>query len=118
MKVDAAQQYIGLDAFQKVIDSDVDVVLLATPPGFRPQHLAAAIAAGKHVFCEKPVATDAPGVRSVLDSTELAKQKNVSLMSGFCWRYNNMIEDTFQQVHNGGHRRAWSPTTPPITPAR
>ena len=61
VKVETAGQYLGLDAFQKVIDSKVDVVLLATPPGFRPQHLAACIAANKHVFCEKPISTDAPG---------------------------------------------------------
>ena len=101
VKVESDAQYIGLDAFQKVLDSKIDVVLLATPPGFRPQHLAAAIAANKHVFCEKPAGTDAPGVRSVLASTELAKTKNLSLMSGFCWRYNNMIQDTMQQVDNG-----------------
>ena len=91
----------GLDAFQKVIDSKVDVVLLATPPGFRPQHLAACIAANKHVFCEKPVSTDAPGVRSVMQTADQAKQKNLSLVAGFCWRYNNMIQDTFQQVESG-----------------
>ena len=101
MKVETANQYLGLDAFQKVIDSKVDVVLLATPPGFRPHHLAACIAANKHVFCEKPISTDAPGVRSVMQTSELAKQKNLSLVAGFCWRYNNMIQETFQQVENG-----------------
>src|ERR1017187_5377493 len=65
VKVESVHRYLGLDAFQKVIDSGVDVVLLATPPGFRPVHLAACIAAGKNVFCEKPVATDAPGIRAV-----------------------------------------------------
>jgi predicted dehydrogenase len=60
--------FVGLDAYQKVIDSDVDVVLLTTPPGFRPQHLRAAVEADKQVFCEKPMATDAAGVRSVLES--------------------------------------------------
>ncbi len=63
---------MGFDAYQKVIDSGVDVVLLATPPHFRPIHLKAAIDAGKHVFCEKPVAVDAPGVRSVLATSEEA----------------------------------------------
>src|SRR5690242_6683315 len=63
VKVESTKRYLGLDAYHKVIDSGVDVVLLATPPGFRPQHLAACINAGKHVFCEKPVATDAPGIR-------------------------------------------------------
>src|SRR5207253_2168437 len=57
VKVEKDKQYLGLDAFQKVISSGVDVVLLATPPGFRPQHLAACIDANKHVFCEKPIAT-------------------------------------------------------------
>ena len=101
VKVDSAQQYLGMDAYQKVIASGVDVVLLATPPGFRPTHLAACIGANKNVFCEKPVATDAPGIRSVLDLSEKAKQKNLSLVAGFCWRYNGMIQDTFQQIYNG-----------------
>src|SRR2546427_3750832 len=101
VKVDSSKQFIGLDAFQKVIDSGLDVVLLATPPGFRPQHLAACIAANKHVFCEKPISTDGPGVRSVLATTEKAAEKNLSLVSGFCWRYNNMIQETFHQVESG-----------------
>jgi len=65
--------FVGLDAYQKVIDSGVDVVLLGTPPGFRPQHLRAAVEAGKHIFCEKPMATDAPGVRSVLQSAAISQ---------------------------------------------
>ena len=101
VKVDTAKQYLGLDAYQKVIDSGIDLVLLATPPGFRPTHLAACVAAGKHIFCEKPVSTDAPGVRWVLESAEKAKQKNLSLVAGFCWRYNNMIQETFQQMQDG-----------------
>ena len=101
VKVESAKQYLGLEAFQKVIDSGVDVVLLATPPGFRPTHLAACIAANKNVFCEKPVATDAPGIRAVLDLTEKAQQKNLSLVAGFCWRYNAMIQAAFQQMNDG-----------------
>jgi myo-inositol 2-dehydrogenase / D-chiro-inositol 1-dehydrogenase len=101
VKVEKSAQYLGLDAYQKVIDSKVDVVILTTPPGFRPRHLAACIDADKHVFCEKPISTDAPGVRAVLATSEKAKQKNLSLVAGFCWRYNNMIQDTFQQVENG-----------------
>ncbi len=101
VKVDPENQFIGLDAYQKVIDSGVDVVLLATPPGFRPMHLAAAIAANKHVFCEKPVSTDAPGVRWVGETAAKAAEKKLSLVAGFCWRYNNMIQDTFAQVENG-----------------
>src|SRR6185295_1195753 len=66
--------YVGFDAYQKVIDR-VDVVLLCTPPGFRPLHLEAAVKAGKHVFAEKPVAVDAAGIRSVLASCKLAADK-------------------------------------------
>jgi myo-inositol 2-dehydrogenase / D-chiro-inositol 1-dehydrogenase len=101
VKVEKANMFLGLDAYQKLIDSGVDVVLLATPPGFRPPHLRAAIQAGKHVFCEKPVAVDAPGCRDVLETVKLAKEKNVSLVSGFCWRYSNFIQATFEQIHNG-----------------
>jgi len=86
VKVEPSRCYLGLDAYQKVIDSGVDVVLLGTPPGFRPQHLKAAIAAGKHVFCEKPMATDARRA-SVMESAKLAKEKNLAIVAGFCWRY-------------------------------
>jgi myo-inositol 2-dehydrogenase/D-chiro-inositol 1-dehydrogenase len=101
VKVDKPAQFLGLDAYQKVLDSGIDVVLLATPPGFRPTMLAASVEAGKHVFCEKPVSTDAPGIRSVLATVEKAKQKNLSLVAGFCWRYNEMIQETVKQVHDG-----------------
>jgi myo-inositol 2-dehydrogenase / D-chiro-inositol 1-dehydrogenase len=93
--------FFGLDAYDKVINSGVDVVLLATPPGFRPQHLTAAVNANKHVFCEKPCATDSPGVREVIAAQKLAQSKNLSLVAGFCWRYNNMIQDAVQQIRNG-----------------
>lgn len=73
----------GFDGYKKLLDCGVDVVLLCTPPGFRPLHLRAAIESGKHVFCEKPVAVDAVGVRSVIESARLAKEKGVSLCSGF-----------------------------------
>ena len=101
VKVAPENCFLGLDAYQKVIDSGVDVVLLATPPGFRPQHLQAAVAAGKHVFTEKPMATDAPGVRSVLVTVEEARKKELSLVAGFCYRYNNGVRAIMQQVHNG-----------------
>ena len=78
VKVTPENCFVGLDAYKKVIESGVDVVLLATPPGFRPVHIKAAIDAGKHVFSEKPVATDAPGVRSVLASAEEARKKNLT----------------------------------------
>ena len=77
------RKFVGLDAYQKVIDSGVDVVILTTTPAFRPQHIKAAIDAGKHVFAEKPMAVDGPGLRSVLESAKKAKEKNLALVDGF-----------------------------------
>jgi myo-inositol 2-dehydrogenase/D-chiro-inositol 1-dehydrogenase len=93
--------FVGLDGYEKVLNSGVDVVLLAAPPGFRPQHLAASVNAGKHIFAEKPCATDSPGVREVIAAQKLAQTKNLALVSGFCWRYNNMIQDAIKQVKDG-----------------
>ena len=98
--VDEDRCFTGFDGFQQVIECS-DVVLLATPPHFRPQHLKAAIDAGKHVFCEKPVAVDAPGVRSVLGTTEEARKKNLNLVSGLCWRYHHGVKETMQRVLDG-----------------
>ncbi len=112
--------FTGLDGYQKLIDSGVDVVLLAAPPGFRPLHLKAAIAAGKHVFCEKPMATDAPGVRSVMESVQAAKDKKLALVAGFCWRYDFARREFYQRVHDGalGDVRAVHATylTGPVKP--
>jgi predicted dehydrogenase len=93
--------FSGLEAYQKVIASGVDVVLLCSPPGFRPLHFAAAVAAGKHAFCEKPMATDAPGVRLVMESAKLAKEKNLSVVAGFCWRYEPARREFYQRIHSG-----------------
>jgi predicted dehydrogenase len=93
--------FTGFDAYQKLLQSGVDVVILAEPPHFRPRHLKAAIEAGKHVFCEKPVAVDAPGVRSVLDTCKLAEQKGLSVVSGLCWRYHNGVRETMKRVLDG-----------------
>lgn len=101
IEVPQERMHVGFDAYEKVID-ECDVVLLTTPPAFRPKQLAAAVAAGKHVFCEKPVAVDAPGVRSVLASARKAKEQGTSLMSGFCWRYQDQCKETMDQLHSGG----------------
>ena len=101
LKIEKATKFIGFDAYQKVIDSGVDVVLLATPPGFRPQHLMAAINAGKHVFCEKPVAVDAAGVRKVLEAAKKAKDKKLSLVSGFTFRYDYSKRALFDKIRQG-----------------
>jgi predicted dehydrogenase len=99
VRVDVAAT--GLEAYARVLASDVDVVLLATPPGFRPQHLTAAVEAGKHIFCEKPAAVDSPGLRRVIAAQKASKEKGLALVSGFCWRYNNMIAEAVRKVHNG-----------------
>ena len=93
--------YAGFDAYQRVIDSDVDVVLLASPPHFRPQHLEACIDAGKHVFAEKPVAVDAAGVKRVMAACEAAYQKNLAVVSGLCWRYDSRARASIDQIHGG-----------------
>jgi predicted dehydrogenase len=95
------RRFTGFDAYQHVINSDVDVVLLTSPPHFRPAHLKAAVEAGKHVFCEKPVAVDAPGVRSVLETCERAKEKNLSIVSGLCWRYDLGVRETVKRIQEG-----------------
>jgi predicted dehydrogenase len=101
VQVTPEKQFIGLDAYKKVLNSGVDLVILTTPPGFRPLHLAAAVEAGKNIFCEKPMATDAPGLRSVMESVKKAKQKKLALVAGFCWRYNYGERAIFQRIHDG-----------------
>ncbi len=96
------RKFSGFDAIHKVLASGVDVMILTTPPAFRPEHLRYSIDANKHVFCEKPVAVDAPGVRSVLASAKVAKEKSLSLMSGFCWRYQDQVRETMKAIHTGG----------------
>lgn len=101
VQVDPAHCFVGFDCYKELIASGVDVVLLAAPPHFRPLHLAAAIEANKHVFAEKPVGVDATGVRSVLATCELAKKKNLCVVSGLCWRYDTVIRETMKRVHDG-----------------
>jgi predicted dehydrogenase len=96
------RQFIGFDAYKKVLASDVDVVLLTSPPHFRPLHLAEAIAAGKHVFAEKPCAVDAPGVHSVLRSCEEAKRRRLAVVSGLCLRYHDPYREAIQRIQEGG----------------
>jgi predicted dehydrogenase len=111
-EVPPERRFAGFDAYERLIASGVDVVLLATPPGFRPWHLAAAVGAGKHVFCEKPVAVDSPGVRSVLASAALAREKGLTIVSGFCWRHHAAKRAAIAELRAGriGALRAISTT--------
>jgi predicted dehydrogenase len=91
----------GLDNFQKVLNAGVDLVILATPPGFRPQHLEAAIRAGKHVFCEKPVAVDAAGVRKCFGLVDESKRKNLAIVAGTQRRHQKGYVETVKKLHDG-----------------
>ncbi len=95
------RQFTGLDAYQKVIASGVDVVLLTTPPGFRPLHLRAAVDAGKHVFAEKPMAVDVAGVKSVVESARMAKEKGLTLQHGYCWRFSPNTREGYGKLLGG-----------------
>ena len=92
--------FAGLDAYKDVVDC-CDLVLLCEAPGFRYRSLAYAVEKGKHVFCEKPVATDALGIRSVMESAAKAKEKGLTLVSGLCWRYDLNVKDVMQRVCDG-----------------
>jgi predicted dehydrogenase len=95
--------FVGFNAYKDLLAlKEVDLVILTSPPGFRPAHIKAAVAAGKHVFAEKPVATDGPGVRSVIQTCAEAKKKGLSVVSGLCWRYDLAKQETFKRIHDGG----------------
>lgn len=94
-------RFVGLDAYQKLLASDIDVVLLATPPGFRPQHLTAAVESGKHIFCEKPMCVDVAGYHTAMAAVRKAKEKKINLVAGFCWRYSASRIEAYKRVHGG-----------------
>ena len=100
VKVDA-NKFIGLNAIDQVLATDIDIVFLTTPPGFRPGHLHKAINAGKHVFCEKPLGVDAPSIRHALEAVQKAKEKNLAIQGGFCWRANFAERATWKKLHEG-----------------
>jgi predicted dehydrogenase len=100
-KVTDERCFTGFDAYQKVLASGIDLVILATPPGFRPAHLAAAVDAGRHVFTEKPVAIDAPGVRSVLATYERAVKKGLAIGAGTQRRHQAEYVPTVRRIHDG-----------------
>ncbi len=101
VKVEPERCFTGFDAYRELIESDVDVVVLTTPPGFRAEHLRAAVQAGKHSFVEITIAVDALGVRSALESAQLATKKNLAVVSGFCWRYNHALRAAAEQIRQG-----------------
>jgi predicted dehydrogenase len=94
-------KFVGLDAYKKAIDSGVDMVILTTPPGFRPQQFEYAVKQGKHVFMEKPVATDATGIRRVLAAAEEAKTKNLKVGVGLQRHHQASYQETIKRLHDG-----------------
>ncbi len=99
--VDDDHVFDGFDAYQKVIASDIDVVLIAAASRFHPQFLKAAIDAGKHVFVEKPHSVDVPGLAVVQAACDDAKKKGLAVVSGLCWRYDLGVRETMKRVQDG-----------------
>lgn len=102
--IEVAEEYCftGFDAYQKLLAiPEINYVMLATPPHFRPMHLRAAVEAGKHVFMEKPVAVDVAGVRSVIESGEIAAKKGLTIGAGTQRRYDNTFQEAIARIHSG-----------------
>lgn len=102
-KVDVPKerQFVGFDGYQKVLETDCDLVIMATPPGFRPLHFEAAVAAGKHIFMEKPVAVDGAGVRRVLAANQQARAKNLAVAVGIQRRHERAYMECIDRLQNG-----------------
>ena len=101
IKVEPDHHFVGFDAYQKLIHSDLDIVMLTTPPGYRPIHFEAAVEAGKHVFAEKPIATDATGVRRFMAAGRKAAEKKLTVMSGAQRHEDKPYVESVAKVHNG-----------------
>lgn len=99
--VDDDHCFVGFDAYQKLIQSGVDVVLIAAASHFHPQFLKAAVDAGKHVFCEKPHGLDVPGLKLSMAAGEEARKKGLCLVSGLCWRYDPGVREAMARVKDG-----------------
>ena len=100
MNVKPSHKFVGFGSYKKAIDT-ADVVILATPPGFRPQHFEYAIGQGKHVFMEKPVATDVAGIKKVLTAAKVAKAKNLNVVVGLQRHYQNNYIQAYNLIEKG-----------------
>ncbi len=101
INVSPEHRFVGFEAFKKVLSSEIDVVLLCTPPGYRPQHFEAAVAARKHIFAEKPFATDAVGTRKVMEASRRAEQLGLTVMSGAQKRSHAATKRAVEAIRNG-----------------
>jgi predicted dehydrogenase len=93
-------KFVGLDAYQKAIPL-ADVIILATPPGFRPVHFEEAMKQGKHVFMEKPLATDPAGIKRILEAAQMAKQKKLNVVVGLQRHYQNSYRELYKRLKDG-----------------
>ena len=101
VKVDAEHRFTGFDAYKKIIASELDIVMLCTPPGYRPLHFEAAVEAGKHVFCEKPFGTDPVGVRRFMAAAKKSEEKKLTVVSGAQRRFQREYVETVEKLQNG-----------------
>jgi predicted dehydrogenase len=95
------ERFVGIDAYERLLKMDLDLVILATPPHFRPAHFEAAVAAGRHIFMEKPVAVDGPGIRRVLTAGEIAEQKRLTVVAGTQRRHDPKYQQMMRMIHDG-----------------
>jgi myo-inositol 2-dehydrogenase / D-chiro-inositol 1-dehydrogenase len=101
-KIDVGDRtFIGLDAYKKVIATDANYIILATPPGFRPIHLTEAVNGGKNIFTEKPVGVDGPGIRAVFAAYETAKAKGLAIAAGTQRRHQTGYLEAMKRIHDG-----------------
>ncbi|MFO0805794.1 MAG: Gfo/Idh/MocA family oxidoreductase [Gemmataceae bacterium] len=101
VKITPDTTFGGFDAYQKLLAAGVDLVILATPPGFRPVHLEAAVKANKHIFCEKPVAVDATGIRKCFELVDESKKRNIAIVAGTQRRHQKGYLETIKRIHDG-----------------
>lgn len=101
VKVEPDRRFVGFDAFQKLVNSDIDIVMLATPPGYRPAHFEAAVNAKKHIFCEKPFGTDPVGVRRFMAAAKKSEELKLTVMSGAQRRFQKDYVQTMDKIKNG-----------------
>ena len=100
--IESKNRFSGFDAYKKVMAlKEVDVVILTTPPHFRPMHIEAAVSAGKHIFAEKPLATDPAGIKKVMKSVQLCKEKGLTFVAGFCYRFDKRKQETLKHISDG-----------------
>ncbi|MEJ7606743.1 MAG: Gfo/Idh/MocA family oxidoreductase [Bryobacteraceae bacterium] len=102
IKVDPEKRFVGFQAFEKLLQTDIDIVMLATPPGYRPMHFEAAINAKKHVFCEKPFGTDPVGVRRFMDAVKISEQQKLTVVSGAQRRFQKPYMEAVDKIKQGG----------------